>query len=818
MKISLNWLNEYLTVKISAKEAEEILTDVGLEVEDVEAYESIPGGLKGLIIGEVLQKEKHPDADRLSVTKVNIGSEEPLQIVCGAPNVDQGQKVIVATVGTTLYPGGEKLQIKKSKIRGVESKGMICAEDEVGLGTSHEGIMVLPNEYEVGAEASKYFDVESDTIIDINITPNRSDATSHLGVARDIVAFQKLSNPNAKINWPSVEINNDAKGTDIEIVVENEADCPRYSGVVIDNLTIGESPQWLKNKLVSIGLRPINLAVDITNYVQLELGHPLHAFDAGKIDGGKVVVKNLKDGTGFKTLDEVDRKLSSKDLMICSATKPMCIAGVFGGAESGVTEGTTKIFLEAAYFHPVSIRKTAKFHGLHTDASFRFERGADPNMTLKALKRATQLLVEMGNGKVVSEWMDHYPKPISNHTIEFSLDKLNLLSGMQIQEEIVERILNALEISIDSKQGQVWVLSVPPFKVDVTRDVDVVEEVLRVYGYNEVPIKSTLEAKFQIKEKDPYAQAHQKITSLLTSNGYNEIITNSLLNSRYEEQVLGKEVDHTVNLMNPISSELDILRNQMIFSGLEVVSYNLNHKAPGIKIFEIGKTYRFDESSKENSFRDKHKESTRLGVWIAEELSDENWFSKTPVADYYQIKGIAESIFEALSIPVQPSTQIQHQLLQTATGIYGFKDKENPLAVYGEVSKKVLKVMDIKQPVFYAEFNWDAVIELMPKTHKVYTPVSKYPSVRRDLALVLDKQIDYESLKKTAFKKLKSLLAEVNIFDVYEGKGIPDGKKSYALSFIFKDPERTLKDEEVDDCMEKLIEEFKSAYKAEIRS
>lgn len=815
MKISLNWLNQYLSHKISVNEAEEILTNVGLEVEGIELFESIKGGLQGVVIGEVMEKSKHPDADRLSVTKVDVGTGELLQIVCGAPNVDAGQKVVVATVGTVLYPGGGKLEIKKSKIRGVESQGMICAEDEIGIGTSHDGIMVLPADTKIGMPASDFFQIENDYSLELNITPNRPDATSHIGVARDVVAWQSLSNPEAKLIIPSIADLKKSGSRKVELVIENHEACPRYSGIVLENIKVGPSPQWLQNKLLAVGLRPINNVVDITNYVQFEFGHPLHAFDLDKIDGSKVVVKNLPSGTPFITLDQAERKLNDFDLMICSESKPMCIAGVFGGAESGVTDSTKAIFIESAYFHPSAVRKTAKSHGLHTDASFRFERGTDPNVTIRAAIRAAELVTEIAGGVVASEVLDVYPEEIPLNKVELTYTKISSLLGIQIPKDKIRSILVSLGIEIEKEEDEVLKLVVPAYKVDVTRDVDVIEEIIRIYGFNEIEIHEQLRGVFSGVHKPMNEKG--KIIPFLVANGYFEVLTNSLLHSKYQEKLNGEVSSEVVRILNPISSELDILRNEFIYSGLEVVAHNLNHKATTIKIFEFGKIYRVHDGEVK-TYRDHFAEGERLGIWLCGSNEREMWYKKEENLGFYHVKGVVESILTMLNIPHKTPEGYTHSYFKKAFAINTFKKSDKPLVVFGEVNNSLLKIMDIKQPVLYAEFDWDAVTQLIGKSYPAFSPLAKYPSVRRDLALVLDKHVEYQLLKDASFKTEKQLLQEVNIFDVYEGKGIPDGKKSYALSFIFQDKNKTLTDADIDKCMQKLMDQFRKEFNAEIRS
>jgi phenylalanyl-tRNA synthetase beta chain len=817
MKISLSWLNQYLSHKISAEEAEEILTNVGLEVEEVDLIESIQGGLAGVVIGQVMEKEKHPDADRLSVTKVDIGTGDLLQIVCGAPNVAAGQKVVVAMVGTTLYPGGEKLEIKKSKIRGVESQGMICAEDELGLGTSHDGIMVLPAETPVGMLASAYFQLENDYALELNITPNRNDATSHIGVARDVVAYQGIKNPAARLIYPEIPAPQKEVEIPLQIHIQNEAACPRYSGVVVANIQVGPSPSWLQNKLKAVGLRPINNVVDITNYVQYELGHPLHAFDLDKISGNEVIIKNAEEKSTFITLDGITRTLTENDLMICSATAPMCIAGVFGGMESGVTEQTQTVFIESAYFSPVSIRRTSKIHGLKTDASFRFERGADPNITTMAAARAAQLLVEIAGGKIASEMLDVYPQKIEPKKISLTYQKIHQLLGIEISKEHIHRILKNLGIHIENETSETMLLHVPAFKVDVARDVDVIEEIIRIYGLNEIKINTQLSAVFTGSGQKSTTALKRKVADHLVGNGYFEILTNSLLSSKYQLKLTGEMNSQAVTILNPISAELDILRNEFIYSGLEVVAHNLNHKSSAISIFEFGKTYHY-QAEAVDSFRNHYYEQQVLGVWLCGASNAESWYQKEMPNDFYHLKGCVESILNLLKLPHKTMQKVEHGFYKTVFEITGFKNNKRPLVVFGEVAHNLLKNVDIKQPVFYAEFNWDLILEQVPTQYPVFSPLPKYPSVRRDLALILDKQVEYGALKELAFKAEKQLLQEVNIFDVYEGKGVPEGKKSYALSFIFRDKNKTLTDADIDKSIQRLMEQFKKELNAEIRS
>lgn len=819
MLLSLNWLNQYLNVKLTAEEAEDILTRVGLEVEGVEAFESLKGGLKGVVTGLVVEKEKHPDADRLSVTKVDTGTGELLQIVCGAPNVAAGQKVIVATVGAVLYPGGEKLEIKKSKIRGVESQGMICAEDEIGTGASHDGILVLPPDTPVGLPAAGLFDVENDSVLEVNITPNRSDAASHIGCARDVAAYLRLSRPDVElVRPPADDFQTDDTSTPVEVVIENTRDCPRYSGLVVSGIEVKDSPAWLQNRLKAIGLNPINNVVDVTNYVLHELGHPLHAFDLAGITGNKIVIRNVSEGTSFVTLDDEKRKLASSDLMICNSDSPMCIAGVFGGKESGVSATTKAVFIESAYFNPVAIRKTSRFHNLHTDASFRFERGTDPNITLLALKRAAMLIKEVAGGKISSEIIDVYPEKITGTTIRFDLDKLNRIAGQEIPEEKTLSVLSSLDIEVTGRNGRELTIHIPTYKVDVTRDVDVIEEIMRIYGYDEIVIHSSLKAAFGAIKPDTNRRYKDEIAALLTANGFYEILTNSLSNSVYLEKMKSWNMDEVVRVENPISSELDVMRNTMLFSGLDVVRHNINHKNTDVRIFETGKVYA-KKAGTYKTFRDQYQEQQVLAFWMSGNTGDERWYREDEKTGFFDIKGVVTAVLDKLRVPYKNAEPADDQPeFSTAFVIYGYRNKNTPLVRFGMVSPAVAKITDIKQEVWYAEVDWDLVLQSVPDKAAVYAEIPRFPWVRRDLALLVDKNVAYQSLKDVAVKTEKNILKEVNLFDVYEGKNIPENKKSYAISFRFQDAGKTLTDKEIDKVMEKLVKNFSEQLGAEIRS
>lgn len=814
MKISYNWLKEYVKADLPPEEMGKLLTGCGLEVESIEKFETIKGGLEGMVIGQVITKEKHPDADKLSLTTVDIGTGTLLNIVCGAPNVAAGQKVVVATVGAKLYPrSGESFEIKKSKIRGAVSEGMLCAEDEIGLGQSHAGIMVLEEDAKIGSPASTYFNIQNDYTLEIGLTPNRADAASHVGVARDLVAvlnaMQKekvyqLELPNL-LSFPEVS----AKGP-ITVEVKDPAACPRYSGLVIEGVTVAESPEWLKNRLLAIGLRPINNIVDITNFVLHELGQPLHAFDADKISGNKVVVGTLPEKTKFITLDDTERELSSEDLMICNASEGMCIAGVFGGAKSGVTSSTKRIFLESAYFSASGIRRSSKRHGLKTDASFRFERGTDPNMTVTALKRAALLIAELAGGKIHSEIIDLYPKKVENVKVPFSFSKCNQLVGKDISIDTIKSILHSLEIGIEQEGHDALLLSIPPFKVDVTREQDVIEEVLRIYGYNNVEIPSALNASLSYSEKPDREKIQQLVSDLLSNNGYAETMSLSLTKEDYSTKLPSVDPTNNVKMLNPLSSDLNVLRQSMLFSGLENIAYNLNRKNSDLKLYEFGKTYKvFKKEDKTLYVEDRH-----LGLFITGRKAGERWNAANDTVSFYSLKGMVESLLQRLGIETK-SGQYAGEVFSSGMTLTWNK---RTLVELGQVSKAMLKVADVKQDVFAADFNWDVVLEAV-KARKplMYKEVAKFPEVRRDLALLVDAAVKFETLEQLAYQSEKNLLRQVNLFDVYQGDKLPAGKKSYALSFTLLDEQATLTDKQIEKIMDKLMTTFKEKAGAEIR-
>lgn len=811
MKISFNWLKQYLALDISPEKTAELLTDCGLEVESIEKRETVKGGLEGCVIGEVKTKEKHPDADRLSLTTVDIGTGTLLNIVCGASNVAAGQKVVVATVGSTIYPSkGEPITLKKAKIRGAVSEGMICAEDELGLGTSHEGIIVLDSKAKIGTPAKEYFKVESDTILEVGLTPNRSDAASHIGVAKDLFAALnwKLAENKYELNVPSMDDFSPGPKGGIQVTIEDTIACPRYSGITISGVTIKESPDWLKKRLLSIGLKPINNIVDATNFVLQELGHPLHAFDADKISGGKVVVKKLSAGTKFTTLDGIERTLTANDLMICSATEPMCIAGVFGGMKSGVSNETKNIFLESAYFSPSSIRKTGKYHSLKTDASFRFERGTDPNITVYALQRACLLIKEVAGGKISSDLVDIYPSPVEERKVALSFHHLDRLIGKQIDRAHIKRILQLLHFEIVNEGGETLLLSVPTNKTDVTGEEDIAEEILRIYGCNNIEIPYAVRSSLSYVAKPDTEQLSNTISDLLCGFGFTEIMSNSLIDSNYLG-LLASEKDKAVELLNPLSPELNILRPTLLFSGLEAIAYNQNRKNADLKLFEFGKAYRAQQG------KEKLSETNHLALFLCGKKQTESWNSQKGSVDFFHLKAFTDNILKRLGIEAEQISEISSEIL--ASGL-SYESNKKRIVELGWVKKPFLKKFDIKQEVFYADFNWDMIIEMSKSSSIRFKEIPKFPEVRRDLALVVDRNVKYELLESLAYQTEKNILKNVNLFDVYEGDKIEHGKKSYALSFILQDDNATLTDKQVENVMEKLVKTYQEKAKAVIRS
>lgn len=805
MKISYNWLKQYLNIDEPAVKISEILTDIGLEVEGMEEFQSIKGGLEGLVVGKVLSKEKHPDADKLSKTTVDIGNNTILPIVCGAPNIEAGQTVIVATVGTTLYDGDKEFQIKKSKIRGEASEGMICAEDEIGMGTSHDGIMVLPNNVSAGTLAKDYFKIENDTIFEIGLTPNRADAASHIGVARDLKAFFSLKQ-ECSLTWPNIDdFKKESNAFPIGVTVESTDACPRYTGVSISNVSVTESPTWLKNRLKSIGLEPINNIVDITNYVLHEIGQPLHAFDADKISGRKVIVKCLPEGTKFKTLDNAERLLSNEDLMICDEKGGMCIAGVFGGAESGISENTKNIFLESAYFNPVTVRKTAKQHQLSTDASFRFERGIDPNATLFALKRAALLIKEVAGGEISSDIYDSNPEPVKPFEVTLTLEKIWKVIGKKIPKAEVLRILESLEMQVDETNIDTLHVFVPAYRVDVQRAEDIIEDILRIYGYNNIEIPTQVKSSIIVSDEVNDHALKNKISDLLMGNGFVEMWSNSLSKESYYE---GK--DNTVKILNALSIDLNTMRQTLLFGGLEAIVHNANRQNPNLRLFEFGRGY-FYNSSKDGL--KKYSEPQLLSVFLTGSESETTWNVAEKETDFYLLKGYTDIICTKIGINYN-SLEFEKYKDENSQGLkYSVNSKE--ICKIGLVSRKLQKAFDIDNPIFFCEFQWDACLKLSSK-EILFEELSKFPEVRRDLSLLIDENVSFQKLRDIAFSIEKNFLKNVSIFDVYKGKGISPGKKSYALTFVLQSEKNTLKDKQIDKIMSNLIQAYKDVG-AELR-
>jgi len=817
MKISYNWLKNYAKITQTPEELSIILTDCGLEVESFEYVESVRGGLKGVIIGEVVTCGKHPDADKLKVTTVNVGAPELLHIVCGASNVDAGQKVPVATVGTLIYKGDEEpFEIKKSKIRGQVSEGMICSEIELGLGDDHEGIMVLDSSTPVGIPASEHFKIETDVVFTIGLTPNRNDATSHIGVARDIVAaINAKAFGNERLRYPDLSgFAIDNTNCSVEIVIEDTENCPRYSGLTISDIKVGESPDWLKNRLKAVGLRPINNVVDVTNFVLMEYGQPLHAFDISKISGQKVIVKKLPKGTAFKTLDDVERKLDGSELMICNANEGMCIAGVFGGAKSGVTEQTTTVFLESAYFNPLSIRKTAKLHGMKTDASFRYERGADPNITVDALKRAALLIKEVAGGTISSEITDVYPTKIEPKIVEFSCEKMNRLIGSEIPKEAVLNILQSLEIGVSGEYPNLT-LQIPTNKADVTRDVDVIEEILRIYGFNRIANVGATQMSFEHPTKPDRENVYNQIADFLSNNGFAEIMNNSLTKAEHTEKVKGFDSALNVSLENPLSNELDVMRQSLLFGGLSSIAYNCNHQLTDLKFYEFGTVYQKNPNVENDApVTKRYKETQRLAMFVSGNKRAENWQKPLENVDFDFLKSLVNTVFSRLRLTTYKVSAETPEYFSEGLS-YTLNNKT--VAVFGKLSKATLKYFDIKQDVFFADIAWTDILKALPKKPILYQEVSKFPEVRRDLALLVDQKTTFAEIEKLAYDTEKKYLRAVNLFDVYEGDKLPEGKKSYAVSFILQDPEKTLSEKQITSVMDKMIRQMTEKLGATIR-
>jgi phenylalanyl-tRNA synthetase beta chain len=818
MKISYNWIKDYLNIDIDPHKLSEILTGIGLEVEGVEEWESVKGGLKGVVIGEVLTCKKHPYADKLSVTTVNIGLPEPLQIVCGAPNVASGQKVPVATIGTTVYKGDQSLEIKKSKIRGEFSEGMICAEDELGLGSGHEGIMVLDNNAKPGTPADEYFGIGHDTIYEIGLTPNRIDSGSHYGVARDLAAYLNLNTGNGfRAVRPSVDnFRPDSNNSGFEVIIENSIDCPRYSGITISDVKIAESPEWLKTRLRSIGLNPISNVVDITNFVQHEIGQPLHAFDADRISGKKVIVRNLPDKTKFITLDEAVRNLTSRDLMICNEEEGMCIAGVFGGIKSGVTSSTKNIFLESAYFNPVSIRKTSKRHGLQTDASFRFERGTDPNITIWALKRAAMLMKEIAQGKITSEIIDVYPSKIENVKTEVSFGNIDRLIGRHINKETVLKILGLLDIKILKADVDFMLLEVPAYRVDVKLEADVIEEILRIYGYNNIEIGNHVNSTLTYTAKPDKEKVVNTISDMLSGNGFAEIMCNSLNPASWYEESDDFDPGQLVRLANPLSSDLNAMRQSLIYGGLFSVMWNINRQCYDLKFYEFGNCYfKVINEHKVPAVED-FSERTSLDLFLTGKAGRESWNHKTNPTDFFNIKSATEMVLSRLGIDTSSLMNGESTKKYFAESITYMLDNRL-VAETGRISKSYLSRFDIGQDVYYSHIDWDLIMKMIRKNIISYSELPKYPSVRRDLAILIDKSVTFRQIKEIAFSTERNVLHEVGLFDVYESDTLGTNKKSYAVSFILIDNLKTMTDKNIEKVMNNLIMAFETELGAKIR-
>ena len=821
MNISYNWLKEYADFNLTPEELGAALTSIGLETGGIEEVESIRGGLRGIVIGKVLTCEEHPNSDHLHITTVDLGNGEPTQIVCGAPNVAAGQTVVVATVGTVLYDGDQEFQIKKSKIRGVESFGMICAEDEIGIGKSHDGIIVLNEEVKPGTPAAEYYNLTSDYVLEVDLTPNRIDAASHYGVARDLCAWLSQNKKTATPQRPSVDaFSIDRQDGAIEVVVENTEACPRYAGVTIRNVKVSESPQWLKDRLTAIGQRPINSIVDITNYLLHAMGQPLHCFDLDKVKGDKIVVRNCAEGTQFTTLDEVERKLNNADLMVCNAEEPMCMAGVFGGLDSGVTEGTTSIFLESAYFNPTIVRKTARRHGLNTDSSFRFERGVDPSNTIYVLKLAALMVKEIAGGEICGEIVDIYPNEIKPFPVTLSYEYLNNLIGKEIPTETVDNILRSLEIEIkDRRDGEID-LEVPTYRVDVQRPCDVVEDVLRIYGYNNIEFDNTLHATLSYKTfTDSANDLRELISNQLTAVGFNEILNNSLTAESYYEGLTQYPAANCVKLLNPLSNDLNVMRQTLLFGGLESLSHNINRRSSDLMMYEFGNVYHFNpeaESTVEAPLAP-YSENEKLALWLTGNIRQGNWARSEEAATIYDLKAIVGNIFARLGISTRELTLTEgnEEIYSASLNIATRAGKQ--LGAMGIIAKSILKKADIKQEVLFAELDWNAIVKLAVKKKVTFAPLPKTQPVKRDLALLIDKAVTMAQIEAVVRESERKLLKDVTLFDVYEGKNLPEGKKSYAIAMTIQDDEKTLQDKQIEAVMNKIITNLEKRLGASLR-
>ncbi len=820
MNISYNWLKDYLDFDLQPTQVADALTSIGLETGGVEEVQTIKGGLAGLVVGEVLTCEAHPNSDHLHVTTVNVGGGEPLQIVCGAPNVAAGQKVIVAVNGTKLYDGDKEFTIKRSKLRGVESNGMICAEDEIGVGTDHSGIIVLPQDVAVGTPAAEYYNIKSDYVIEVDITPNRVDATSHYGVARDLAAYLKQNGLPYSLKKPSVDaFHIDDLTKAVEIVVENTEACLRYSGITVKGVTIKESPEWLQNKLRTIGLRPINNVVDITNFILHGLGQPLHSFDASKIKGDKVIVKAANEGDKFVTLDGVERTLTARDLMICNAEEPMCIAGVFGGLDSGVTDQTTDVFLESATFHPTWIRKTARRFGLNTDASFRYERGLDPNATIYILKYAAMLVKELAGGTITGEIQDIYPKVFDPYKVHITYEKINSLIGKVIPQETVKSILESLEMHITAETPEALDIEVPVYRIDVQRDVDVIEDILRIYGYNNVEFGDHVNSSLSYETPTDHAYKMQNLISeQLTGCGFNEILNNSLTRSAYYDTLTTYPVVNCVRVMNPLSADLNVMRQTLLFGGLESIEHNIKRKNANIRFYEFGNCYQYHaENKKEGETLSEFSEDYRIGIWLSGNRVENSWAHADEKSSVYELKSYVENMLVRLGINLKKLVfgVLTNDLYDAGLSVTTQSGKA--LGTLGIVNHKIRKDMDIDAEVYFAEFSWTALMKETKKNKVTYTDLSKFPAVKRDLALLIDKKVQFADIQKVATDSERKLLKRVELFDVYEGKNLPAGKKSYAVSFFLEDETKTLNDKQIDAIMKKIQSNLEQTLGAQLR-
>lgn len=820
MNISYKWLKEYVDFNLDPQQLAAALTSIGLEVGGVEEVQTIKGGLEGLVIGQVLTCEPHPNSDHMHVTTVDLGLGEPSQIVCGAPNVAAGQKVVVATLGTKLYDGEECFTIKKSKLRGIDSCGMICAEDEIGIGTDHAGIIVLPEDTPVGTLAKDYYNVQSDYVIEVDITPNRADACSHWGVARDLYAYLVQNGQQTALHLPSVDAfkvdNNDL---DIDIVVENTEACPIYAGLTVKDVTVKESPEWLQNKLRTIGLRPINNIVDITNFILFAYGHPMHCFDADEIKGGKVVVRTMPEGTPFITLDGQEHKLTERDLMICNESEPMCIGGVFGGLKSGTTETTKNVFLECAYFHPTWIRKTARRHGIQTDSSFRYERGIDPNNTIWILKQAALLVKELAGGTISSEIKNVQSKDFPPFAVSLKYENVDNLIGKKIGNDTIKSICKSLEMEIVSESSEGLELNVPQYRVDVQRECDVVEDVLRIYGYNNVEIPTTLKSSLTVQgETDHSYHMQNLVAEQLVGAGFNEILNNSLTKVSYYDNLESYPSASLVRLMNPLSQDLGCLRQTLLFGGLESVARNVNRKNADLRFFEFGNCYFYNQEKRDaDRALAPYKENYHLGLWLTGDHISGSWAHKQMESSVYELKAYMENVFKRMGVSPR-NLVVESLMMDIYSNAVEYKTRGGKVvAQMGIISKAILKKLDVSQPVYFADINWNELLKLAKNSQVHFAELAKFPSVKRDLALLLDKSVTFQDVEKVAYESERKLLKEVSLFDVYEGKNLEEGKKSYAVSFTLQDENATLNDKNIEKVMQKLIQNLQNKLGASLR-